>query len=102
MAAKFLTATQVREMFGGICEMTLWRWRHAVPPAPAFPKPIRLHGRNYFPADAVDDWVHAQANAAAISTAIPDADHGRSKGLFVIATAKPSKSTMRGNGEMPP
>lgn len=66
-------------------------WRHAVPPAPIIPKPISLHGRNYFPADAIDDWVQAQAEAAVNPTAIPDADQGRAKGLSSVATHNQSR-----------
>src|SRR5262245_58765845 len=39
----YRNAPQVRARYGGICEMTLWRWMHST--KLGFPKPVRINGR---------------------------------------------------------
>jgi len=43
---EFLTATQVRQRFGGISDMTLWRWMHDE--RVGFPRPTVINRRRYF------------------------------------------------------
>lgn len=43
---KLLTASQVRERFGNISDMSLWRWIKS--PVMGFPQPIRINGRRFF------------------------------------------------------
>lgn len=45
---QYLTARQVREHFGGISEMSLWRWEND--PKLAFPKPIKINRLRYWKA----------------------------------------------------
>jgi hypothetical protein len=37
---------QMQAMLGGVCDMTIWRWRNN--PKMNFPKPIVINGRNYW------------------------------------------------------
>jgi predicted DNA-binding transcriptional regulator AlpA len=57
---EFLTATQVRQRFGGISDMTLWRWMHDS--RVGFPQPIVINRRRYFPASAIDAFYERQAS----------------------------------------
>ncbi len=43
---KYLTARQVRERFGNVSDMSLWRWLHD--PKLGFPQPIRIQRRRLF------------------------------------------------------
>ena len=47
----------VRESFGGISEMTLWRWIQYR----EFPKPTKLNGRNYWSPADIEHWKQSQA-----------------------------------------
>jgi len=64
-----LTATQVRQRFGGISDMTLWRWLHDG--AVGFPKPVVINRRRYFRVADVDAFQerHHSCAAAAAETA---------------------------------
>ena len=42
----FLTAPQVRQRFGGITNMTLWRWARDA--RVGFPHPVVINGRRYY------------------------------------------------------
>jgi predicted DNA-binding transcriptional regulator AlpA len=42
-------------------QMTIWRWRQD--PALDFPKPIAIHGRNYWSIAAVERWKASLADA---------------------------------------
>lgn len=47
-----LRSATVKSHFGGISDMTLWRWmQHR-----GFPRPLKLHGRNYWDAEAIERW----------------------------------------------
>jgi predicted DNA-binding transcriptional regulator AlpA len=41
-----VTSREVRRMFGGVSEMTLWRWMRSE--SVQFPKPITISGKNYW------------------------------------------------------
>lgn len=43
---EFLTAPQVRQRFGGISDMTLWRWMHD--DRVGFPEPVVINRRRFF------------------------------------------------------
>lgn len=49
---QFIQSGKVRQMFGGISDMTLYRWRKDQ----AFPKPLSIGGRNYFDVQEVTEW----------------------------------------------
>lgn len=56
-----IMANAVRELCGGISDMTLWRWLHD--PALGFPKPIYIGKRRYFREAEIYAWIEAQAEA---------------------------------------
>lgn len=49
-----LTARAVCEHFGGISDMTLWRWLHAK--ENPFPPPLKINKRRYWRASDVADF----------------------------------------------
>lgn len=53
---KFIPSAKVRLMFGGISDMSLWRWRKER----GFPSPLRIGGRNYFDVQEVTEWAHCK------------------------------------------
>jgi len=57
---ELIPAAEVRNQFGGICDMTLWRWVHD--PDMGFPKPVKLRNRNYWPRQEIRE---AKARALA-------------------------------------
>jgi predicted DNA-binding transcriptional regulator AlpA len=50
----YLTSRKVRERFGGVSDMTLWRWLNS--DQTAFPHPVRINGRRYWKAGDLDAW----------------------------------------------
>jgi predicted DNA-binding transcriptional regulator AlpA len=56
---QFRTANQVRARYGGISDMTLWRWLND--PALNFPKPVVINNRRYFSDEQLDQFDRAQA-----------------------------------------
>jgi predicted DNA-binding transcriptional regulator AlpA len=57
MDRRYLTANQVRERFGKISDMTLWRWLQD--DELGFPKPVVIQRRRFF---RLDDIEHFEAN----------------------------------------
>lgn len=49
---KFIPSAKVRQIFGGISDMSLWRWRKER----GFPSPLRIGGRCYFDIQEVLNW----------------------------------------------
>ena len=62
MDKKLIPAAVVRELCGGISDMSLWRWLND--PALDFPRPIYIARRRYWRQADVLAWVEAQAEAA--------------------------------------
>jgi predicted DNA-binding transcriptional regulator AlpA len=58
---EFLTANQVRQRFGGISDMTLWRWMRDQ--RVAFPAPLVINRRRYFRAAEIEAFETRQAGA---------------------------------------
>jgi predicted DNA-binding transcriptional regulator AlpA len=54
-----MTAAQVRAEFGGISDMTLWRWLKDE--ELDFPQPIVINGRRYFYEQKVREFKRARA-----------------------------------------
>lgn len=55
--------TARQEVFGAVCDMTIWRWvRDGVLPAP-----IKIRGRNYWRRSELDAWIEEQAAARKLS-----------------------------------
>lgn len=63
MDKKLIPAATVRELCGGVSDMTLWRWLDSS--SLAFPRPIYISRRRYWRQADVLAWVEAQAEAAA-------------------------------------
>jgi predicted DNA-binding transcriptional regulator AlpA len=59
---RYLTAGQVRDRFGGISDMTLWRWLNDE--RMAFPKPLVVRRRRLFREDEIARWTPPTAEAA--------------------------------------
>ena len=56
----YLTGPQVCARFGGISDMTLWRWLSN--PALGFPKPLVVNRRRYWPLADIETWERTQAS----------------------------------------
>ena len=63
LSAKRITAATVRELCGGVSDMTLWRWLDN--PAMNFPKPIRIGARRYWREAEVAAWLDSRETKAA-------------------------------------
>lgn len=63
MERKLISAATVRELCGGISDMSLWRWLNN--PELAFPKPIHIAKRRYWREADVIAWLDAQTAEAA-------------------------------------
>lgn len=57
---KFIPSGKIRQMFGGISDMTLYRWRKDQ----GFPKPLSIGGRNYFDVQEVAEWAKRRKTGA--------------------------------------
>jgi len=64
---EFLTGPQVRERFGGISDMTLWRWMHDE--RVDFPKPLVINRRNYFRVAEIETFEARQAARTPVAVA---------------------------------
>ena len=62
MASRLIKADTVRELCGGVSDMTLWRW--LADPALDFPKPLKLRTRRYWRESEVTAWLERQKVAA--------------------------------------
>lgn len=62
----FLTAKQVMTRYGGIAEMTLWRWVNHYDNG--FPKPIYVNRRRLWSLSAIEAWERLQARQRAGSS----------------------------------
>lgn len=63
MTDKRIPARDVRDICGGVSDMTLWRWLND--PALNFPKPIYIGRRRYWREADVSAWLDAQGEVAA-------------------------------------
>lgn len=61
-AGKRIPAAAVRDLCGGICRMSLWRWLND--PALNFPRPIYIGRRRYWREADVLAWLNAREVAA--------------------------------------
>ena len=61
-ASSYLSTAQVRERYGNVSEMTIWRWRHDS--ELGFPEPDPIRKRNYWRSDRLDAWDEARKKAA--------------------------------------
>ena len=56
-------ASAVRQLFGGISDMTLHRWLRD--PNLNFPRPLVINHRRYWKRGAIDEWLAARETGAA-------------------------------------
>ena len=55
----FLSAKQVRARYGGVSDMTIWRWSRD--DELGFPHPIRINGRRFWSEQALSAWERHQS-----------------------------------------
>lgn len=55
MTMRYLTSSQLRDMIGGVSEMTIWRW--STDESVNFPRPVRIGRRRFWRADEVERWM---------------------------------------------
>lgn len=65
MENKLISANAVRELCGGVSDMTLWRWLND--PALDFPKPIYISTRRYWREADLSVWLKARAEACGVA-----------------------------------
>lgn len=58
MTHKRISSAAVRDLCGGVSDMTIWRWLDN--PVMNFPKPIYIGRRRYWKEADVLDWLEAQ------------------------------------------
>ena len=63
MEHKLISAAAVRELCGGVSDMTLWRW--LADPELDFPKPVYIGKRRYWRCADLIAWIEARASEAA-------------------------------------
>jgi predicted DNA-binding transcriptional regulator AlpA len=54
-----IRSSTVKAMFDGISDMTLWRWIKQR----GFPAPTKLHGRNYWNPEEIEQWHQGRLEA---------------------------------------
>ena len=62
MADKLITAAEVRARFGGISDMTLWRWLDDA--ALGFPRPAYIQRRRFFRETEIEEFIERQVAAS--------------------------------------
>ena len=62
MDSKLIPSTTVREICGGISDMTLWRWLNA--PKLGFPKPVVIQRRRYWREIDIMKWIGERTTTA--------------------------------------
>lgn len=62
MERKLITAATVRELCGGVTDMTIWRWVQRSDLD--FPKPLKIGRRNYWREAEILAWLDAREVAA--------------------------------------
>lgn len=63
MDCKLISSATVREVCGGISDMSLWRWLND--PALAFPRPVVISRRRYWRETDIANWIIARESTAA-------------------------------------
>lgn len=56
---RLMTANEVRDTFGGVSDMTLWRWLESE--QLGFPKPLYIQRRRFWRASDIEAFVAKQA-----------------------------------------
>lgn len=69
---RYLTSSEVRARFGGISDMSLWRWLNDT--KLGFPRPLIINRRRFFRLDQIEEF---ESRRAAVSVASSNSrDHG--------------------------
>lgn len=63
----YITRKALRARYGGISEMTLWRWERD--DKLGFPKPTDINGRKYYALVEIEVWERQRALAVAAKVA---------------------------------
>jgi predicted DNA-binding transcriptional regulator AlpA len=58
---QYIVRRKLRARFGGISDMTLWRWEHDR--KLAFPRAIAINGRKYYDLAEIEEWERTRATA---------------------------------------
>jgi len=61
MENKLISANAVRDLCGGVSDMSIWRWLNN--PAMSFPKPVYIAKRRYWREAEIVAWLDALAAA---------------------------------------
>ena len=64
MQSKYLTANQVRARFGGISDMSLWRWLNNE--QLGFPRPLVINRRRFFRLDQIEAFEQRAAITSSV------------------------------------
>lgn len=62
MERKLIPAKTVRQLCGGISDMSLWRWLND--PALGFPRPVYIQKRRFWREAEILEWIEAREVAA--------------------------------------
>ncbi len=54
MTPRYLNSRQVRERYGSISDMSLWRWLNNE--ALRFPKPLIINNRRFWDQSSLEEW----------------------------------------------
>lgn len=57
-----IPASRVKQMFGEISDMTLWRWLNEA--ELGFPQPVRINGRRYWRTETLLEWIEEASKHA--------------------------------------
>ena len=88
-----ITSREVRRMFGGVSEMTLWRWMKSE--SVQFPRPIVIHSKNYWLLGDLRRFRERCAASSADARATPDAARRLFRRPKTAADAQEAASTER-------
>jgi len=62
MERKLISALAVRDLCGGVSDMTLWRWLNNT--ALGFPRPTYIGKRRYFRMTEISAWIESQGEVS--------------------------------------
>jgi predicted DNA-binding transcriptional regulator AlpA len=58
---RLIGSRELRELFGGVSPMSIWRWTHGG--EPEFPKPVKIAKRNFWRLGAVLSFIAERERA---------------------------------------
>jgi predicted DNA-binding transcriptional regulator AlpA len=59
---RLIGSRELRELFGGVSTMSIWRWTHGG--EPEFPKPVKIAKRNFWRLGAVLSFITERERAS--------------------------------------